>query len=203
VTTGRPSKFTPEARDRILQSVAMGVPLELAPLAARVSYSAFRSWMRQGEREADGEYRAFHDAVKEAEVRALTRWLAIIEKAAAAGNWTAAAWKVARRYPKYFGPQPPGGIQVHQYTSVTTTHRETHIRISEHLADPEVRDALCKLAERVAARGGFGPDGMSLSDSEARHLLAKMGEHLLSRYTALPESSPEKDAGPSDGDMEP
>jgi hypothetical protein len=46
---------------------------------------------------------AFHDAVKEAEGKATVGWLAKIEKAASEGNWTAAAWKLERRYPNDYG----------------------------------------------------------------------------------------------------
>ncbi|MBI4563806.1 MAG: hypothetical protein HY716_03815 [Planctomycetes bacterium] len=100
---GRPSKFTPEARERILQAVSLGVHWELAPLVGGVSYPTFREWMRRGESEESGEFRDFFDAVKEAEARAAMKLLAIIEKDAQSGHWSAAAWKLERRYPAKFG----------------------------------------------------------------------------------------------------
>jgi hypothetical protein len=62
---------------------------------AGISYETFRRWSR--------ENLAFHDAVKEAEGKATVGWLAKIEKAASDGNWTAAAWKLERRYPNDYG----------------------------------------------------------------------------------------------------
>lgn len=101
--TGRPSKFTAEVRERILQGLSVGVPLESSARAAGVSYSAFRQWIRRGERGTKGEYADFVRAVREAEGRALLKWLAIIDKAAADGDWRAAAWKAQMCRPELFG----------------------------------------------------------------------------------------------------
>lgn len=101
--TGRPSKLTPETQKRILEALSVGTTYELACQYAGISYETFRRWMNTGEDAKTGQFRAFYEAVKEAEGRAVVGWLAKIEQAASAGNWQAAAWKLERRYPSEFG----------------------------------------------------------------------------------------------------
>lgn len=100
---GRPAKLTPDVKERILQALSVGTPVELATTAAGVSYATFRRWLKRGERETKGEYREFYRAVAESRGRALTRWLAIIDKQAQGGDWKAAAWKAEHAFPEFFG----------------------------------------------------------------------------------------------------
>ena len=100
---GRRSKLTPETHERIVDAIKMGATYELAAQAGGASYETFRRWMRDGEEADKGQYCAFYVAVKEAEGKACTRWLKVIEKAGLSGQWQAAAWKLERRYPGTFG----------------------------------------------------------------------------------------------------
>jgi hypothetical protein len=94
-TMGRTSKCTPERQERLCHAIELGATYVHACNFAGISYETFRRWMRESQ--------AFHDAIKEAEGKATVGWLARIEKAASEGNWTAAAWKLERRYPNDYG----------------------------------------------------------------------------------------------------
>lgn len=99
---GRPSKFTPENRKRILAAVRMGVPVSLAPLSAGVAYHTMRAWLIQGEKATSGEYHDFFIAMKKAEGQAVEGRFREI-KAAAKKDWRAAYALLRLRYPKLFG----------------------------------------------------------------------------------------------------
>jgi len=91
----RRSKYEPARVARIIQAIDLGATYELAAHYAGISYETFRDWRENKP--------AFSAAVKEAEGRAAVKWLAKIEQAASEGNWTAAAWKLERRYPQDYG----------------------------------------------------------------------------------------------------
>ena len=92
---GRPTKYTPETVDKILKAIAVGAPYTHACNYAGIGFDAFNEWRQK--------YPEFSEQIKEAEGKAAVGWLAKIEKAASDGNWTAAAWKLERRYPHDFG----------------------------------------------------------------------------------------------------
>ena len=99
---GRPSKFTRQVRDSILQAISVGAPLGLAAQSAGVTYDSLRLWLKRGEKQKHGEFRDFYIALKAAEARLAVKLLAIIDKAAFDGSWSAPAWKMERRFPKHF-----------------------------------------------------------------------------------------------------
>jgi hypothetical protein len=91
----RPSKYSPEVQERICQAIALGADYEHAAAFAGIAYETLRVWREK--------FPAFSAALKEAEGRAMVKWLAVIERAAGDGTWQAAAWKLERRYPHLFG----------------------------------------------------------------------------------------------------
>ncbi len=94
---GRPTKYTPDVVKRLTDAISMGAPYELACKYAGIHIDTFITW-----RKAKPE---FSLAVENAEGSAVVGWLAKIEKAANDGVWTAAAWKLERRYPQMFARQ--------------------------------------------------------------------------------------------------
>ena len=96
---GRPSKLTPETQARFLEALRLGTSYEGSAAFAGISYRCFRNWMLKGESQKTGGYVQFFQEVKKAEGQAEVKWLAKIEKAASEGQWTAAAWKLERRFP--------------------------------------------------------------------------------------------------------
>lgn len=93
--TGPQSKYTPERVDKILKAIAVGATFGHACAYAGIDHDTFNNWRKR--------YSEFSDAVKEAEGKSVVGWLAKIEKAASDGNWTAAAWKLERRFPDDYG----------------------------------------------------------------------------------------------------
>lgn len=103
---GRPTKYTPETVEKILKAIAVGAPYTHACNFASVGFDAFNEWR--------AKYPEFAERIKEAEGKAVTGWLAKIEKAASDGNWQAAAWKLERRYPEEFGRRDKVQIDVNK-----------------------------------------------------------------------------------------
>lgn len=99
----RPTKITPEAAERIVGAVMVGAPLELAATAGGVTDRTVRRWLERGRREKKGPYAAFAKSITEAQVRLLTRHLAVVDKAGLQGDWRASAWKLAHVFPAQFG----------------------------------------------------------------------------------------------------
>jgi transposase len=91
----RPSKYTPEVVKRVTDAIKLGATYELAAAYAGIAESTFYDWQAKKPE--------FSEQVKAAEGTAAVGWLARIEQAASAGNWTAAAWKLERRYPEQYG----------------------------------------------------------------------------------------------------
>jgi transposase len=97
----RKSKFTPEVQEKILRYLRLGSYVETAAAAAGIARDTFYDWMKRG---AKGEkpYKAFAEAVDQVMAESEARDLAIILKAAEK-NWTAAAWRLERRFPDRYG----------------------------------------------------------------------------------------------------
>lgn len=92
---GRPTKYTPEYIDKILEAIRLGAPLTHACRYANVSFETFNEWRKQ--------YPEFSEQVKMAEGEMVKTCLEQIDTAATSGNWQAAAWRLERRYPHEFG----------------------------------------------------------------------------------------------------
>lgn len=67
---GRPSAFTPAAREAILKAISDGNTLNTSAVLGGVTYQTFRNWIKQGEAEGKGEYFAFGQAVQQAQAKA-------------------------------------------------------------------------------------------------------------------------------------
>jgi hypothetical protein len=95
---GRPSKLTPERKQRLLSALASGNHIDAACTFAGVDYTTFRRWMQQGEAATKGEYRELfeqaQEAIAQAEVKLLNRVLKASED-----HYQAACWILERRYP--------------------------------------------------------------------------------------------------------
>lgn len=99
---GRPTKFTPETRQKIIHAVSIGATYELASLYAGLNRDTVQEWARKGRNQEKGIYHDFSVALKEAEGKGLVGCLLTIRKAAPK-QWQAAAWLLERRYPDVFG----------------------------------------------------------------------------------------------------
>jgi hypothetical protein len=101
---GRPSKLTPELQERICQLLKAGNTFRTACEVAGIGYTTGKEWRQRGDdqhpsREGDDDFAAFAAAIRKAEEEAVVRNVALIQKAAANGTWTAAAWWLERKFP--------------------------------------------------------------------------------------------------------
>ena len=94
----RPTKLTPELRERIVQAQKAGNYAEAACRAAGISSSTFYRWMERGEREERGIYRDFFEAIRRAEAEAEVHAVAVLRRAMAE-DWRAALAYLERRHP--------------------------------------------------------------------------------------------------------
>jgi hypothetical protein len=95
---GRPSKLTPEVTKTLIDAIGLGASYKDASEAAGISYSLFAEWMQKGREQKKGEFVDFMEAVRAEEAAAALRHLAVINNAAAKGEWKASLeWLRARR----------------------------------------------------------------------------------------------------------
>jgi transposase-like protein len=106
---GRPSKFTPEAKERILLAIRSGNWLCVAARAGGITYETLREWLRQGEADLEAgketEFSGFSVAVQEARDWVEMRNVGFIQ-VAARKNWSAAAWWLEKSRPDRWGKKP-------------------------------------------------------------------------------------------------
>ncbi len=95
---GRPSKFTEEARRKILWALRLGNYRIAAAEYAGVADRTLCTWLAKGRDEEEGLYADFYRDVLEAERAAEVRALGVIQQAAQR-DWKAAAWFLERKFP--------------------------------------------------------------------------------------------------------
>ena len=105
---GQKTKLTNEVSEGILKRVRAGTPLKHAAQAMGIAENTAREWIARGEgtdpdRPSAPVYATFAKAIKEAQAEAIVERVALIQKAALAGTWTAAAWWLERRANEEFG----------------------------------------------------------------------------------------------------
>src|SRR3990167_7310770 len=82
---GRPTKFTPETRQRILEALRASGSYKAAADYARISYDCLRDWIKSGQETEGGEFFKFSQDVKEALGHLQVRSLASIQKTGLGG----------------------------------------------------------------------------------------------------------------------
>lgn len=101
---GRPSVWTPEVERRILGAVTQGLYLETAAALAGIDKSTLHRRLKAGRRKgAKAADRDFCTSIEKALAASEARDLAVISKAAAEGQWPAAAWRLERKFPDRWG----------------------------------------------------------------------------------------------------
>ena len=105
---GAPTKFTEETKEKLLTAIRKGAPYEIACDYAGISYPCLNQWMHKATDDHIPEFVEFFNKLNEAKGQTALRWLEKIDKAMDEGQWTAAAWKLERRYHKHFSNNAQG-----------------------------------------------------------------------------------------------
>jgi len=116
----RPTKYTPETADRIIQAFRAGVKNDdTACGAAGIHPDTFYTWKRR--------YPEFSERVEKAKSGREVRWLAIIGEAAST-HWQAAAWLLERTKPDDYGRVriDHGGTVNHAHSGTVTHDHKTY-----------------------------------------------------------------------------
>src|SRR3990167_5684955 len=84
---GRPTKFTPDRRQKILEAIRTGASLKAVAHYGRISYDCLRDWIIKGSEttKEDNEYFQFFQDVNEALGTLQVRSLASIQKTGLGG----------------------------------------------------------------------------------------------------------------------
>lgn len=102
---GRPKGTTKikTHKQELLKLLRSGVPVTHACAAVGVSDVTFYKWIKNGKEGKTGQYVEFYNDVQKAKADAVTRNVALIQKAAQGGTWQAAAWYLERCHANEFG----------------------------------------------------------------------------------------------------
>src|SRR5580765_97178 len=101
---GRPTKLTPESKQRLLSAVRQGNYLQAAARYAGIHESTLYYWLDRGRREKSGEYFDFSESLEQAEAEAEVALVAAW-RAHAPADYRAASLMLARRHPERWAPR--------------------------------------------------------------------------------------------------
>ena len=105
-TIGRPTKFTPETRSKLLEAVNAGVYMHIAAEYAGIHVSTLHEWLERGRTDAiagrETDFSEFSEEIVRTAAKVEVRALAQIAQAGTE-DWRAAAWLAERRYPERYG----------------------------------------------------------------------------------------------------
>ncbi len=106
---GRPSKFTPERCEAIVDSVANYVPYEIAAEANGIGHETLWGWIRDGRKDIDAgldtEKARFSERLKKVEENKIK--LHANKIACGVDKWQSDAWLLERKWWKHFGANAP------------------------------------------------------------------------------------------------
>jgi len=112
---------------------------------------------RRGEEEDAGDYAALVAILEKAEGDAITRNLAIINKAAHDGTWQAAAWWLERRYPQEYGRMVKS-IELTGKDGGPVQAVSASVDIAALVSDDDGRELLARLADKLFLESGDAAD---------------------------------------------
>jgi transposase len=119
--SGRPTKLTPELQAKLCDAIRAGNYMETAAAFAGIRKATLQNWLRRGARQTQGIYHAFSEAVEKALADSEARDVALIAKAAADGQWQAAAWRLERKFPDRWGRRDRHQVEAHIHGTVKVT----------------------------------------------------------------------------------
>lgn len=159
----RPTKLTKKIQEDICRAVRAGNYIETAAAHVGINKTTLYDWMKRGAREkeriaknprarvkkSEEPYVEFSNAIEKALADAEVRDVAIIANAAKE-NWTAAAWRLERKFPERWGRKERVQADVNHSGQVTERHEYD---ITQRIvSDPESRELARQLFRRTVAK---------------------------------------------------
>jgi len=106
MSIGRPPlQLTDKIKERLLEAIRKGAPYSIACDYAGIGKTTFYQWKKDAKEGKNEVFAEFMNELKEAQGETALKWLEVIDKAMT-DQWTAAAWKLERRYYEEFGTNP-------------------------------------------------------------------------------------------------
>ena len=124
---GRPSKFTPEIRKALIDTITAGLTYTHACQIVGIDYDTFNKWRLKGNRETKGDFFDFVGELTLAETQTALSMMATVRKCAQGykikrkfvnkngdlitydedipSDWRASTWWLEHRYPEEYGKQ--------------------------------------------------------------------------------------------------
>jgi transposase len=103
MAVGRPSKLTPETRQRLVDAVRAGNYIDAACSHAGIAVSTYYLWREKAKGSRTGEYKELMDEIEAAEAAAEVRMVAQWQQQIP-NDWRAAREFLARRFPNKWSP---------------------------------------------------------------------------------------------------
>lgn len=158
----RPLKLTQELLKELVQLISTtGCTLKDAAGASGIAAGTLHRWLAQGD-ESPGIFRELRDGVRKAEHEAKVRDLSTVSKAATAGVWQAAKWRLEVKHPKEFAPR----VMIHvreEQTEAIERLQKAFANVDEKLSAADALERACAAiaGEGSAAEDSSGEDGES------------------------------------------
>lgn len=109
---GRPTKLDRDTQETIIGAIKIGSPIEIACALAGVASNTYRDWMKRGHA-GEYPYDDFLLEVNKAIAFAVVQPLARIQAAGKKGAWQADAWRLERRFARFFAQRSPSQNELH------------------------------------------------------------------------------------------
>ena len=110
----KPSLYTKERHQRIVQAISLGSTRELAAKAGGLSVRTLHRWLTAAKADPDHKFRSLYDDILNAESAGAIRALESIRRAADEGKWQSAAWLLERRW----GYRKDGVKELREYAAL-------------------------------------------------------------------------------------
>jgi hypothetical protein len=155
----RPSKLTPEVRDKIVQAIRAGNFVATAAVYAGIDVSSVYRWMAEGQQANSGAKREFYDAVTVARAEMEVRVVANVMRTVQGGYVTARRTRILRDGTEQVeedvaGPNGTLGLKVLERAFPSRWHSTQQVELSGPDGGPvqiETGDTERGLAARLTA----------------------------------------------------
>ncbi len=151
----RPTKLTPEVRQRIVAAIRAGNYAEPSARSAGISPATYYRWIERGRKAKSGIHHDFFEEVQRAEADAEVEAVALLRKAMPE-NWRACAEYLERRYSERWRRR-----QSHELTGA----EGGPVRLTDAIfEDPETRKGLREALRRAGRARSDQPGGPGAGD---------------------------------------